>query len=160
METQLTKRVSAADSTKVYQSLRKSATRPTSNRSSSTYDTHDAMSREKRAASDSFGTSQLVKRAKSDANLNGSSAVAVASGTGKKGALIQAVCPPPSEPDGARLLKIMILTGVTGPARRRAPVPSHGVDRAFWRDLCSAFRSHRPIHCFRVYGSLHMSVCR
>jgi len=50
------------------------------------------MSAEKRPAADSFGSSQLVKRARSDANLNDGSAVAIASGTGKNGALIHAVC--------------------------------------------------------------------
>lgn len=49
------------------------------------------MSREKRPAADTFGTSQLVKRAKSDANLGGSTAVALSSSTGQNGALIQAV---------------------------------------------------------------------
>ncbi|KAI8933707.1 hypothetical protein NX059_009424 [Plenodomus lindquistii] len=48
------------------------------------------MSREKRPATDAFGTSQLVKRAKSDANLGGSTAVAISNGTGQNGALIQA----------------------------------------------------------------------
>jgi Prp8 binding protein len=48
------------------------------------------MSREKRPANEAFGTSQLVKRTKSDANL-GSSAVAVVNGSGANGALIQAV---------------------------------------------------------------------
>ncbi len=49
------------------------------------------MSREKRPATNTFGTSQLVKRAKADANLS-SSAVAVVNGTGQNGALIKAVC--------------------------------------------------------------------
>ncbi|KAF2268305.1 WD repeat-containing protein [Lojkania enalia] len=48
------------------------------------------MSGEKRPAAESFGSTQLVKRAKSDANL-GSSAVAVANGSIQNGALIQAV---------------------------------------------------------------------
>lgn len=47
------------------------------------------MSGEKRAASHSFGSTQLVKRAKSD--VNGSSAVAVVNGSAQHGALIQAV---------------------------------------------------------------------
>jgi hypothetical protein len=47
------------------------------------------MSAEKRAASNSFGSSQMVKRQKSDANLNGS-AVVVVNG-GRNGALIQHV---------------------------------------------------------------------
>lgn len=46
---------------------------------------------EKRAASNSFGTSQLVKRQKSNAELGGSKAVAVANGNAANGALIQAV---------------------------------------------------------------------
>lgn len=49
------------------------------------------MSREKRPAANAFGTSQLVKRAKSDVNFGGSSAVAVVNGTAQNGALIQAV---------------------------------------------------------------------
>jgi hypothetical protein len=50
------------------------------------------MSGPKRPATDAFGSSQLVKRAKSDANLGGSSAVAVVNGSGQNGALIQSVC--------------------------------------------------------------------
>jgi Prp8 binding protein len=49
------------------------------------------MSQSKRPANDAFGSNQLVKRAKSDANLD-STAVAISSGTGQNGALIQAVC--------------------------------------------------------------------
>lgn len=48
------------------------------------------MSSEKRPAADSFGSSQLVKRQRSDANLGGNS-VALANGTARNGALIQAV---------------------------------------------------------------------
>lgn len=51
------------------------------------------MSSEKRAAADSFGSSQLVKRQKSDANLANSRSVAVVNGTVQNGALIQTVCP-------------------------------------------------------------------
>ncbi|KAH7138415.1 WD40-repeat-containing domain protein [Dendryphion nanum] len=47
------------------------------------------MSGEKRPAAHSFGSTQLVKRAKSD--VNGSSAVAVVNGSAQHGALIQAV---------------------------------------------------------------------
>jgi Prp8 binding protein len=50
------------------------------------------MSTAKRPAHEGFGSSQLVKRAKADANLGGSSAVAVVNGGGQNGALIQAVC--------------------------------------------------------------------
>lgn len=49
------------------------------------------MSREKRPANNAFGSSQLVKRAKADANLGDSSAVTVVNG-GQNGALIQSVC--------------------------------------------------------------------
>jgi Prp8 binding protein len=50
------------------------------------------MSTAKRPAHDVFGSSQLVKRAKADANLGNSSAVAVVNGAGQNGALIQGVC--------------------------------------------------------------------
>jgi len=50
------------------------------------------MSAEKRPAADSFGSSQLVKRQKSDANLGNGSSVAVVNGAAQHGALIQAVC--------------------------------------------------------------------
>jgi Prp8 binding protein len=49
------------------------------------------MAAEKRPAADVFGSSQLVKRQKSDANLGGSSAVVLANGTGQNGALVQGV---------------------------------------------------------------------
>ena len=49
------------------------------------------MSGEKRPAADSFGSTQLVKRAKSDANLP-NTAVAVLNGTAANGALVQVVC--------------------------------------------------------------------
>lgn len=48
------------------------------------------MSSEKRPASESFGTTQLVKRQKSDANLTGAS-VALVNNPSQNGALIQAV---------------------------------------------------------------------
>jgi hypothetical protein len=47
------------------------------------------MSAEKRAASESFGNAQIVKRKKSDSNLG--SEVAVVNGSAQNGALIQAV---------------------------------------------------------------------
>ena len=49
------------------------------------------MSAEKRSASNSFGSSQVVKRQKSDANLTGHNAVEVVNGNARNGALIQAV---------------------------------------------------------------------
>lgn len=49
------------------------------------------MSAEKRPAADSFGSTQLVKRAKPDANTNGSSALTVANGSAQNGALMHAV---------------------------------------------------------------------
>ena len=49
------------------------------------------MSAEKRPASNSFGSSQIVKRQKSDANLTGTNVVAVVNGNAQNGALIQAV---------------------------------------------------------------------
>ncbi|KAF1973642.1 WD40 repeat-like protein [Bimuria novae-zelandiae CBS 107.79] len=67
------------------------------------------MSGEKRPAADSFGSAQLVKRAKSDANLNGNPAVAVVNSPGQNGALIQAV------PRGGTLQSpVMELTGHSG----------------------------------------------
>lgn len=53
--------------------------------------TRNIMSAEKRSASNSFGTSQLVKRQKSNADLGASSAVAVTNANVGNGALIQAV---------------------------------------------------------------------
>lgn len=49
------------------------------------------MSAEKRSASNSFGTSQLVKRQKSNASLGSNKAVAVANGASGNGTLIEAV---------------------------------------------------------------------
>ncbi len=49
------------------------------------------MSAEKRSASNSFGTSQLVKRQKSNADLGANSAVAVTNSNAGNGALIQGV---------------------------------------------------------------------
>jgi hypothetical protein len=49
------------------------------------------MSGPKRPAHDTFGSSQLVKRTKPDAN-GGSNAVTVVNGAGQNGALIRAVC--------------------------------------------------------------------
>jgi len=49
------------------------------------------MSAEKRSASNSFGTSQLVKRQKSNADLGANSAVVVTNANAGNGALIQAV---------------------------------------------------------------------
>jgi hypothetical protein len=55
-------------------------------------ETAPIMSAGKRPAHDAFGSSQLVKRPKADANLGASSAVAVVNGAGQNGALVQAVC--------------------------------------------------------------------
>ena len=49
------------------------------------------MSAEKRSASNSFGTSQLVKRQKSNVDLGDSRAVAVTNASAGNGALIQSV---------------------------------------------------------------------
>lgn len=54
--------------------------------------TSAVMSAEKRLASNSFGTSQLVKRQKSNADLGNSKAVATTNASSANGALIQAVC--------------------------------------------------------------------
>lgn len=51
------------------------------------------MASDKRPASGSFGSNQLVvKRQKSDTNLNNGSAVAVVGNGAQNGALIQSVC--------------------------------------------------------------------
>jgi len=61
------------------------------------------MSGEKRAASESFGTTQLVKRQRSDADLNGS-ALARTNGAGG-GALIKGVSLPPCHQRASRIAK-------------------------------------------------------
>lgn len=83
--------------TKVYQSSRKQHPHVYPHRFTPTFyytksNNTTTMSGPKRPATDAFGSSQLVKRAKSDANLGGSSAVAVVNGSGQNGALIQSVC--------------------------------------------------------------------
>jgi hypothetical protein len=115
------------------------------------------MSREKRPANEAFGTSQLVKRTKPDANLD-SSAVAKVNGSGANGALIQAVC---THQDLIRSTKAEdgdALTGTVGVARQRAAVASHGVNGPFWRGLRSTVRSDRAVHCFWIHGPFNMSV--
>ncbi|OJD12652.1 hypothetical protein AJ78_06791 [Emergomyces pasteurianus Ep9510] len=49
------------------------------------------MSAEKRPAQDSFGSTQLVKRPRSDSNLGNGSAIAVVNSSAQNGALIQAI---------------------------------------------------------------------
>lgn len=118
------------------------------------------MSQSKRPANDAFGSNQLVKRAKSDANLD-STAVAISSGTGQNGALIRAVCLLPGPwKSCASAERRSGLTGAIGTARRCSSVASHGIDRAFWGGLCSTIRSYRPVHCLRLNGSFHSSVCQ
>jgi hypothetical protein len=56
------------------------------------------MSTAKRPAHNVFGSSQLVKRSKPDANAGSNSAVAVVNGSGQNGALIQAVCRDTGDP--------------------------------------------------------------
>lgn len=115
------------------------------------------MSREKRPANEAFGTSQLVKRTKSDANLGGSSAIAVVNGSGANGALIQAVryhrgCFYTStKAEGSDAL-----TGAVGVARQRTAVASHGINRPLRRSLCSTIRSDWTVHRFWLYGSFYM----
>ena len=63
------------------------------------------MAAEKRPASNVFGSSQMVvKRQKSDANLNGKD-VAVVNGSAANGALIQSVSLPPGSSQNAHLAK-------------------------------------------------------
>ncbi|KAI9722177.1 MAG: hypothetical protein M1828_004860 [Chrysothrix sp. TS-e1954] len=55
---------------------------------------------EKRQASTSFGSTQVVKRQRSDANMSNGSAVAVSNGTGQNGSLIRADSAPVMELTG------------------------------------------------------------
>ena len=115
------------------------------------------MSREKRPANEAFGTSQLVKRTKPDANLD-SSAVAKVNGSGANGALIQAVCKPS---DFTRSMKAEgrdALTGTIGITWWWTAVPGDGVDGPLWRGVCSAVRSDRAAHCLWLHGPIDMSV--
>ncbi|CAN9219152.1 unnamed protein product [Alternaria alternata] len=97
------------------------------------------MSREKRPANEAFGTSQLVKRTKSDANL-ASSAVAKVNGSGANGALIQA-----GSRTSALQSPVMELTGHSGEvfAARFDPtgqyIASGSMDRSIllWRSSAS-----------------------
>ena len=84
------------------------------------------MSAEKRAAADAFGSSQIVKRQKSDANLGNGGTVAVVNSSTQNGALIQAVsCTvksvflrrPPADPDV-----------MAGPTHEWATSSHHGTD--------------------------------
>jgi hypothetical protein len=59
----------------------------------------EIMSAEKRPAAESLlSAGQLVKRQKSDANINGNRTVAIANGSAQNGALIQSVCSVVSKP--------------------------------------------------------------
>jgi len=117
------------------------------------------MSREKRPANEAFGTSQLVKRTKSDANL-GSSAVAVVNSSGANGALIQAVCYAHGLLMEYQAEDCDVLTGAVGFAYQRAAVAGYGVDGPFWGDLRRALRSDGTVHSFGLHGPLYMSVMR
>ncbi|EFW13978.1 U5 snRNP complex subunit [Coccidioides posadasii str. Silveira] len=94
------------------------------------------MSAEKRPAQDSFGSTQLVKRQRSDADLGNNNALAVSSSTSQNGALMKAI------PRTSGLeAPIMELTGHTGEvfATRFDPTGQHiasgGMDRSIllWR---------------------------
>ena len=116
------------------------------------------MSQAKRPANDAFASNQLVKRAKSDANLD-STAVAISSGTGQNGALIRAVCAYLDlREDCAPAEHGMELTGAIGTARRCSSVTGHGIDRPFWGSLRGTIRPYRSLYCLRIYGSFHLSV--
>ncbi|KAL5457890.1 hypothetical protein PMIN06_003611 [Paraphaeosphaeria minitans] len=103
------------------------------------------MSAEKRPAADSFGSTQLVKRAKPDANTNGSSVVAVANGSAHDGALMHAVLR-----GGVLQSPVMELTGHSGEvfAARFDPtgqiIASGSMDRSIllWRSSgdCNNYR--------------------
>jgi hypothetical protein len=89
------------------------------------------MASEKRPTPPSFGTSQLVKRQKSDANLGGS-AVAVINGA-QNGALIQAVCTRPRRAQAElkpleRNALADVRMGCLGTTHKCASVANHGVD--------------------------------
>jgi hypothetical protein len=94
------------------------------------------MSAEKRPAADSFGSSQLVKRQKSDANLGNSSSVAVVNGAAQHGALIQAVCNvllisriPQAELNyGEKETWADVEIGLLGTAHKRASSAYNGID--------------------------------
>jgi hypothetical protein len=75
------------------------------------------MSGEKRPPPNSFGSAQLVKRAKSDADMGASSAVSVVNRDGQSGALIRAVCLSLDLHYG----KSMYKTDYAGRVRRRGP---------------------------------------
>lgn len=115
------------------------------------------MSREKRPANEAFGTSQLVKRTKSDANLGGSSAVAVVNGSSANGALIQAVryhrgfFYTSTKAEGSDAL-----TGAVGIAIQRTAVASHGINGSLRRSVCSTVRSDRTVHRFWLHGPFYM----
>jgi hypothetical protein len=113
------------------------------------------MSREKRPAKDAFGSSQLVKRSKADANLGASSAVAVSNGTGKNGALIQAVSHPRTVLETA-IAESKVLIGDLGLGQQCAAVARHGAHRPYGGGFRSAVRSDRPAHRLRLHGSLNM----
>jgi hypothetical protein len=115
------------------------------------------MSREKRPANEAFGTSQLVKRTKSDANL-GSSAVAVVNGTGANGALIQAVCYYQGLLHEYQAEGVDVLTGAVGVAYQRAAVASYGIDGSLWGNLRCAIRPDRTVHSLGLHGPIHTQV--
>jgi hypothetical protein len=136
----------------------------------------------KRAASDSFSSSQqlVVKRQKSDANLSNGSAVAVVGNNVQNGALVQTVwsflsiksaASPAELRDEGRLMEELV--------RSREPVGCKPrlwsslvfrllssisaflmISRALWRSICNEIRPHRPTHSIRINGPLHLSVHR
>jgi hypothetical protein len=91
---------------------------------------------EKRAASSGFGSAQLVKRQKSDANLNGKS-IAVVNGSASSGALIQSVCHSvPNSLVVRRSAKVdthegerWLMVEWIGTSYEWLECPSHGIDR-------------------------------
>lgn len=133
------------------------ATQPNTPPRSPHQHTYTTMSREKRPANEAFGTSQLVKRTKSDANLGGSSAVAVVSGSGANGALIQAVCyqQGPFFGTSSNAEGCGALTGAVGFALERTAIASYGVDGPLWGGICSTIRPDWTIHSIWLHGSLY-----
>lgn len=94
------------------------------------------MAEKRPAQEDSFGTSQLVKRQKSNADLGNESAVAVVNDSAKNGALIQPVRFVPGHQEEwketislAEIEKIDCSVDISGSAHEWPRCPDYGTDR-------------------------------